>query len=398
MKQTVGRLEEIRNKETRLVIGLMSGTSADGIDAVLTEISGYGESMQVREADFLFLPFEESLRQRILKVAEGEFGGSHEICRLSQCLGRLYAKACLALCEKNNISPDKIDLVGNHGQTVWHMPMEEEYLGQKITGTLQIGEDACIAEALGCPVIGDFRVRDMAAGGLGAPLVPYTEYLLYRRKDKTVALQNIGGIGNVTILPKNGALSDVVAFDTGPGNMVIDALVRKYSNQELLFDAGGKIAASGRVSEELLNFLMKDPYLELCPPKTTGREYYGAAYVKQLIDFGKKQQLSMEDMIATATCFTAKAIAVGIERFSPEQPDVLVVGGGGSHNNTLLNFLQTEMPKTQVITNEQLGYSSDAKEAIAFAILANEALGERCNNVPTATGAKHPVVMGKISL
>ncbi len=391
-------LSVLKNKERRLVIGLMSGTSADGIDAALTEISGFGTSIKVKQLDFLFEPFDPAVRESILRLAKGSYGGSAEICKMSSLLGKLYADACLKLCRQAGISKEQVDLVGNHGQTVWHMPVKENYLGTELTGTLQIGEDAFIAEALECPVIGDFRVRDMAAGGLGAPLVPYTEYLLYRKTDKTVALQNIGGIGNVTILPKNGTLEQVIAFDTGPGNMVMDALAEKLTKGQQTYDRGGRLAASGNVNSGLLSFLMQDPYLSKMPPKTTGREYYGEEYVKRLLQYGERENVSLTDCLTSATRFTAESIAQGIRRFSPEKPEVLVVGGGGSKNPVLLQFIQECLPECRVMTNEEIGYDSDSKEAVAFAVLANEALGSMANNVPGVTGARHPVVMGKISL
>mgnify|MGYP001042619470 CR=1 FL=1 len=391
-------LSVLRKKEKRLVIGLMSGTSGDGIDAVLTEISGYGMAINVKQLDFLFVPFERGVRERILRIAEGAFGGSTEICRMSNLLGSLYAEACLALCRHSNTDPGQIDLVGNHGQTVWHMPVDEEYLGHRITGTLQIGEDARIAEALGCPVIGDFRVRDMAAGGLGAPLVPYTEYLLYRRTDRTVALQNIGGIGNITILPKNCTLDQVTAFDTGPGNMVMDALALQLTGGTQSYDEGGRLAASGNISKTLLQHMLEEPYLKKRPPKTTGREYFGQRYVSELTAFAATQGISLLDCLATATRFTAECIAAGITDFSPQAPDILIVGGGGSRNPVLLQHLRDLLRPCQVMTNEDAGFDSDSKEAVAFAILANEALGGMTNNVPSVTGAAHPVVMGKLSL
>jgi len=390
-------LSVLRNKEKRLVIGLMSGTSADGIDAALTEISGYGKEIRVKQLDFLFVPFERQVREEIIRIGEGSYGGSAQLCRMSNLLGSLYAHACLALCRKAGVEPGQIDLAGNHGQTVWHMPEKEEYLGYPVNGTLQIGEDALIAEALGCPVIGDFRVRDMAAGGLGAPLVPYTEFLIYRRSDKTVALQNIGGIGNVTILPGGCELEQVTAFDTGPGNMVMDALTVQLTDGRQTYDDGGRLAASGRINPTLLQHLLQDPYLRKKPPKTTGREYYGKKYVAELAAFAADRKISLLDCLATAARFTAESIAVGIREFASEKPDYLIVGGGGSRNPVLLSHLRDCLPHCLVMTNEEAGYDSDAKEAVAFAVLANEALGGMTNNVPSVTGASHPVVMGKIS-
>lgn len=391
-------LKTLWSKPSRLVIGLMSGTSADGIDAVLTRISGCGPDIRLEQLSFLYRPFSPQIRERILAVAGGEPTDAAEWCKLKTLLGYLYAQACLELCNQAGIVPEEVDLVGNHGQTIWHIPQPEEYLGQKITGTLQIGEDAVIAQSMGCPVVGDFRVRDMAAGGQGAPLVPYTEYLLYRDPGHTVALQNIGGIANVTILPAGGELKDIVAFDTGPGNMVMDALTVLLTNGMAAYDDGGRLAAGGTVSEELLRLMMSDPYLERLPPKTTGREYYGPAYVAWLLDEAEHLSVPLRDVLATATRFTAEAIAYGIQHFAPSCPERLIVGGGGSRNKILLQALRLAVNPCQVLTNEDLGYDSDAKEAVAFAILANEAIFGLCNNAPGATGAKEPVVMGKLSM
>lgn len=385
------------NKQ-KLVIGLMSGTSVDGIDAVLTKISGCGVETKVEQLEFLFVPFEHQIRERLIQIAEGTYGGTAEICKMSNLLGNLYAEACLALCAKAGVKPEDVDLVGNHGQTVWHMPVSEEYLGHVVTGTIQIGEDARIAEALGCPVVGDFRVRDMAAGGLGAPLVPYTEFLLYRSENRTVALQNIGGIGNVTILPKNCTLDQVTAFDTGPGNMVMDVLTVILTQGKQTYDDGGKLAALGRVNDQLLAYMLRDEYLKRKPPKTTGREYYGRRYVQQLMDFCTKHEISLLDCLSTATHFTAESIRIGLTTFATEYPDWLIVGGGGSRNPVLMKAIQDCLPECKVMTNEEIGYNSDSKEAVAFAILANEAFEGIANNVPSVTGARHPVVMGKITM
>jgi anhydro-N-acetylmuramic acid kinase len=392
------RLKALWEKTDRLVIGLMSGTSADGIDAVLVCIHGCGTATKVRQIAFTCTPFSPDVRKRILHVAAGEPATAEEWCSLKTLLGSLYADCCETLCEKAGVPLSMIDLVGNHGQTIWHIPRETIYLDRPLRGTLQIGEDAVIAERLGCPVVGDFRVRDMAAGGQGAPLVPYTEYLLYRDEEKHVALQNIGGIGNVTILPAGGRLCDVTAFDTGPGNMIIDALTEKMTGGKMTYDEGGLLAAGGTVSDKLLAHMMDDPYLSLTPPKTTGREKYGPAYVKELLQMAEALHLPPADTLATATRFTAETIACGIRRFAPVMPDRMIVGGGGSKNRTLLRSLDRLLPDCEILTNEDLGLDSDAKEAIAFAVLANEAVFGICNNAPGATGAARPVVMGKLSL
>ena len=383
---------QLWNQPSRLVVGLMSGTSADGIDAVLTRITGWGLSTRVEQLGFHFLPFDRPTRRAILDICGGETGGTREVCLLATHLGKLYAEAVDQLLKKTGI--DRIDLIGCHGQTVYHIPDAMEYLGCAHRGTLQIGDPSYLAEQFRCPVVSDFRIRDMAAGGLGAPLVPYTEFLLYRSETEDVALQNIGGIGNVTLLKAGCTLEEVTAFDTGPGNMIMDALVVKLTKGEQSYDDGGILAASGHVIPELLAHMLQDPYLDREPPKTTGREYYGAAYVEQLLRFG---DYALVDILATATAFTAKTIELSLRRFASRMPRRLVVGGGGSRNPTLLKFLQAYLPEVTVQIQEDLGYDSDAKEAVAFAILANEALFGVCNNAPSATGADHGVVMGRIN-
>ena len=383
---------ELWNKPSRLVVGLMSGTSADGIDAVLTRITGSGLSTEVEQLGFYFLPFDRPTRQAILSSCGGGSGGSREICLLGTHLGKLYVQAVQELLKATGT--ETVDLIGCHGQTVYHIPEAVDYLGCATRGTLQIGDPSYLAEAFQCPIVSDFRIRDMAAGGLGAPLVPYTEFLLYRSETEDVALQNIGGIGNVTLLPAGCSLDQVTAFDTGPGNMVMDALAEKLTGGAMDYDDGGKLAASGRVIPELLEWMFADPYLAKKPPKTTGRENYGAEYVEKLLSVGSYPLI---DILTTATAFTARSIALSLRRFAHRLPARLVVGGGGSRNPTLLAFLREALPEVRVQTQEDLGLSSDAKEAVAFAILANDALFAIPNNAPSATGARHPVIMGRIS-
>ncbi len=392
------QLRDILEKPSRLVIGLMSGTSADGVDAALVEIKGCGVSTEVQLREFVTVPFETEVRDRILALARGSVGGSHELCLMSFLLGKLYVSACEMVCIAAGIDKPDIDLIGSHGQTLWHIPRSESYLGAELTGTLQIGEASLLNEAFGCPVASDFRVRDIAAGGQGAPLVPYTEYLLFRSDSETVALQNIGGIGNITLLPKGCSLDEVTAFDTGPGNMIIDALVSRFTDGKLSYDEDGRLAAQGTVCHELLARMLDDDYLYAEPPKTTGRERYGDAYVNLLAARAAELKLSLYDSIATATRFTAECVRLGMERFCRLRPQKLIVGGGGSRNPVLMDFLRCSLPDVRVLTNEDIGLNGDAKEAVAFAVLANECAHGLCSNAPAATGASHPVVLGKLSL
>lgn len=389
-----------KNPDQRRVIGLMSGTSVDGIDAALVDINGCGTCTQVRQLAFVTLPFPPQVRRRILELAGGEIGGSRELCLLHVLLGQLFADACEAVCHAAGVPTDSVDLVGSHGQTLYHQPEAVPYLGTQVRATLQLGEASCIAERLGCPVVSDFRVRDMAAGGLGAPLVPYTEFLLYRDEGRNVALQNIGGIGNVTLLPAGCGLNQVIAFDTGPGNMVMDALAARISEGRLQYDAGGALAASATPDDTLLAWMARqdEDYLSAPPPKTTGRERYGAAYVEHLWAKGRELGVEPRAILSTAVQYTALCIGEGIARFSPfGLPHRLVAGGGGSRNPVLMDALRRRLPGVEVLVNEDLGLDSDAKEAVAFAVLANEAVNGLANNAPSATGAAHPVVMGKLS-
>ncbi len=391
-------LVALMEKPSRLVIGLMSGTSADGVDAALCRITGHGTSTKVEQLGFVFDPFDTQVREEILRLAGGKEATAADFCRINFLLGRLYAETSLRLCRECGVEPKDIDLIGSHGQTLWHIPQPETYLGQTFRSTLQLGECSVLTETFGCPVVGDFRVRDVAAGGLGAPLVPYSEYLIYRSETKCIALQNIGGIGNITCLPPACKPEEVFAFDTGPGNMVMDAVYGAITHGEKRFDEGGVFAAKGQVHQPLLNLMMDDEYVRRQPPKTTGREYYGPAYVERIMAEAKAQHLTDEDLMATVTAFTAATIAYSVEHFFPVKPDELIIGGGGSMNITLLKDIAAALPACKVMTNEQLGYDSNAKEAVAFAVLANEALFAGCNNMPSVTGATKGVVMGKISL
>jgi len=419
-------------KPKKTVLGFMSGTSLDGMDAVLLEIEGCGRSISVKYIDFLTLPYSDELRSILMKAVTGEHGGSRLVCSLNFLLGEISLKAGLQLCAKAGIDPQKIDFAGSHGQTVYHLPDGEFLADTHVRSTLQIGEASVIAQGLGCPVVSDFRVRDLAAGGQGAPLVPYTEHLLYQSEVITRAFLNIGGIANITLLPAGGTTADILAFDTGPGNMMIDAAAQILTGKPR--DENGSCAASGKILPALLEMMFENDseYLKRQPPKSTGREKYNLDYVKNLLDFAKDE--SINDILATITRYSAETITKGINDFcissinskaiateftasnlnisklyTPElamskyvlsnltTSNELYVSGGGLHNNTLMKYLHELLPGCTIRTGNELGIPADAKEAAAFAILANEAIHGLCNNAPSATGANHPVVMGKIS-
>jgi anhydro-N-acetylmuramic acid kinase len=382
-------LAQIAAKDERLVIGLMSGTSVDGIDAALVRFRGGGPGVQIELLHANTFPFTPAMREAVFKLFRPETSNVQTICQMNFALGEVFAQAALSLMAEAGVTADQVDLIGSHGQTVWHEPIPVEVAGVTTAATLQIGEPAVIAARTGVPTIADFRVRDVAAGGQGAPLIPYMDYCLLRHPTQNRALQNIGGIGNVTYVPGGGELTAVRAFDTGPGNMLIDALCQQLFDRP--FDRDGAIAASGRVLPELLAELMAHPYLAAQPPKTTGRELFGLQFAKGLLGRGEPA-----DLVATMTAFTAHSIADAYRRFLGPV-DQVVVGGGGSRNPVLMRMLQEALPGARVMDHEAIGINSDAKEAIGFALLANDALLGLVTNVTGATGGK-PAVLGKVSL
>ncbi len=395
-------LEEIRTKAVRRVVGLMSGTSVDGIDAAVVEIGGTDEAPEVRLLAFEDRPWPEKVRQQIFPLFRPETATVDKIGYMNFLMGEIYAQSVASVVEKAGLTLADIDLIGSHGQTIWHAPEVCDKDGFPVIFTVQIGEGSVIAARTGVPTVSDFRVADMAVGGQGAPLVPFSEYLLYRRPGTTILLQNIGGIGNMTVLPGDEGPEAVYAFDTGPGNMIIDAVVSALTGGEKTYDAGGAMAAEGKVDGELLAMLQQDPYYALPLPKTTGRELFGVQYVEKILDYRRDHGLSDADLLATVTDLTAWSIVDAYARYvlPKRQATELVVGGGGSYNATLLGFLRERFAPygVQVRTQEDLGWSSDAKEAVAFAIMADCCVREKPNVLPSVTGARAAAIMGKISL
>jgi len=298
-----------------LVLGMMSGTSVDGIDVSLVRISGAPPYLQIKLFNHTSVAFPAAIRKEILRVAEQNPISSGELSQLHFRLGPIYANAALAACKKFRISPRKIDLIGNHGQTIFHQGKAVPYLGAPTASTLQIGEGAIIAARTGITTISDFRPADLALGGNGAPLVPFADYALYRHPKLGRVSLNIGGIANITVIPANAKPSQVFAFDTGPGNMLIDALVSHFTHGRQRFDKNAALAQQGRAIPTLLDELLRDPYLKLAPPKSTGREYYGAAYIKKLLVLGKKHHAKPNDLIHTVTVFTAASVIDALHRF-----------------------------------------------------------------------------------
>jgi anhydro-N-acetylmuramic acid kinase len=373
----------------------MSGTSADGIDAVLAEISGSGRRLRARLWAHIHQPFSPALRRRILHTCL--HGTVAEVCELNFLLGEHFARAALAAIRRARCAARDVAAIGSHGQTVHHLP------NARTPSTLQIGEPAVIAERTGIRTVADFRVGDMAAGGQGAPLVPYADWALFTDAARPRIVQNIGGIGNLTFLPPHARLDEVLAFDTGPGNMVMDGAMAALTGGRHSFDRDGRWAARGRVSEKLLTEMMAHPFLRRRPPKTTGREEFGEMFLRRVLASARRQHLRAEDILATATAFTAASIAEAYRRFvfprlKRAQLDDLqiILGGGGARNPTLRGMLAERLGVGELLTHEDFGIANAAKEALAFAILAHETLRGRPGNVPSATGARRAVVLGKI--
>jgi anhydro-N-acetylmuramic acid kinase len=375
------------------VVGLMSGTSADGIDAVAVRIEGSPPALAVQPLSFVCLPFDAEQRARIFALFDPARGTVDRICQMNFALGEWFAEAALRAIEQADLSLQEVDLIGSHGQTIYHAVDEHS----PVRSTLQIGEAAVIAERTGITTVADFRVADVAAGGQGAPLVSYVDWLLLRHPSRARAVQNIGGIANVTYLPAGNDPAGVIAFDTGPGNMLIDDAARRATDARLTFDRDGALAAQGRVDQALLGELLAHPYLARCPPKTTGRELFGTAFGEQVWKRGQARGLGDEDIVATLTAFTAASIAGAYRRFLPRQPLEVILGGGGASNPILVHMLGQCLSPARVTTHEALGMSSDAKEAIAFAVLAYEAIHGRPGNLPGCTGARTRAVLGKVT-
>jgi len=394
-----------------IVAGVMSGTSADGINVALVEIDGAGLDTRFELLAHHEYPYPLPVRRAVLAAMNAGRASVADLARLNFLLGELYASAILALQKKSGA---KIELVGCHGQTLYHQGEPAPYLGKKIAATWQTGEGAVIATRVGTPVISDFRPADMAAGGKGAPLVPFLDYLIYRNARIGRIVQNIGGIANLTAIPAGASPEDLVAFDTGPGNMVIDAVMERLYGKP--YDRDGRTAAKGKPLEIVLKVLLKGSFFRRKPPKTAGREEFGREFVTDFLRRCKPAR--KEDVVATATALTARSIAEAVKRFvlpsgAQAQADSsgtaeavplhrfseYIISGGGAKNRTLVNMLRAELEPLGLAlrSSDEFGVPSVAKEAVAFALLAYETWHRRPSNVPAATGARRPAVLGKIS-
>lgn len=376
---------------TPLTIGMISGTSLDGVDVAICHIEGHAQQAKIELLGFDTVPYPDHIRTELLNLYDDATNAIARICSMNVVIGRHFAAAAQQVLEANGFSADDVVLVGSHGQTVWHQPLQESDL--LVPSTLQIGEGSDIAAALNCPVVSDFRVADMAVGGQGAPLAPYMDWAVFSDTTLNRAVQNIGGIGNVTWAPANGSVQDVIAFDTGPGNMIIDALVTRLTHGEQTYDRDGAIGRNGKVDYTFLHSLLQDPYLDIAPPKTTGREYYGTEFVERIL----AEHPLDANLIATVTAFTAHSIADAYRRWLPELPDEIYVNGGGARNPLLMEMIATALDGIPVRTTDDLGVNADAKEAILFALMAHDSVAGYPTNVPGATGAERGVSLGHIT-
>jgi len=385
-------------------IGLISGTSVDGIDSVIVDISDNiddNDPVRLDVLRFATYPYPEGVRDRILDVSSPDSSSVNKICHLNAYLGELFAGAAIQIVKETGMSLEEIEVIGSHGQTIQHLPRPADECGIVVTSTLQLGEPSIIAERTGVTTVADFRPRDMAAGGEGAPFAPYAHYRLFCHPAKQRIITNIGGISNLTYIPAGASAEQVIAFDTGPGNMVIDQLIRQLTNGVMTYDEGGQRAAKGTCHNALLAWLMAHPYLERKPPKSTGREDFGAPFVTRLYEQSRQLGVSEHDLFATATAFTVETIVKSYETFLPLEKDgrnnpEIIFCGGGVKNQTLMTLLQQRFAPIPISSVERFNISSDALEAITFALLARETILGKPSNLPGVTGATHPVVLGKI--
>jgi anhydro-N-acetylmuramic acid kinase len=383
---------------TKTVAGIMSGTSADGIDVALVRIAPSQNGPRIKLLNHHAVPFSKPLRAAVLNAMDAKSTSTAELARLNWHLGIAYAEAVKQTLAKH---PLKIDLIGCHGQTIYHQATPAIHAGRKLACTWQIGEMALLAAETGVPVISNFRPADMVAGGQGAPLVPLLDYVIFRHPTRGRVLQNLGGIANLTAIPPGASLTDLVAFDTGPANMLIDALTSKLFGKK--YDRGGAIAAKGRVLPTALNAALRSPFFRRTPPKSAGREEFGEAFAASFLKQCKAESTHPEDAIATATVLTAHSIATAYDRFAKplmkDAPVDFLISGGGAQNQTLVAMLKQELAPLgcKIDTTDRAGLPTQAKEAVAFALLAYETWHRRPGNVPAATGARRLATLGDIT-
>jgi anhydro-N-acetylmuramic acid kinase len=388
----------LRSAAPRLLVGLMAGTSLDGVDAALVRVTGPATAPRVQLLEFISVPYSQGVRRRVLRVASGQPVPAGEISQLNFLLGALFADAAIEVCRKAGVAPRRLSGIGSHGQTIFHQGDATVEAGHKIRSTLQIAEPAVIAERTGAVVVANFRTADLAAGGQGAPLVPLVDYLLMSDRTHGAVALNIGGIANVTVIPAGAAEEDVYGFDTGPGNMIMDGLVHAFTRGRRHYDANGRRAARGKVIEDLLGLALRYRFFRKRPPKSAGREQFGEEFVKRVF-LSRLPGAREEDLLRTANELTAATVAGALRQFVFPRAGIarLVVSGGGAHNPLLMKRIKALLPEAKVMPSDAFGLPVDAKEAIAFAVLADRTLQGLPGSLPTVAGARKAVVLGSIS-
>ena len=395
-------LNTYSTKNEHVIIGLMSGTSLDGVDAVLVRMSGEDKPSLLHH---VYLPYSKEMRAKISDLCQIDSARITDLVDVHFGLSHWYATVIDSLLRESGYESESVDAISMHGQTVWHSPIPIMFPGPvekiKITGTLQLGNASLLAQLTSIPVISDFRSADMAVGGQGAPLAPFSDYMLFGSADEGRIIQNIGGIGNATVLPKENGEESVFAYDTGPGNMIIDEIVSIHTHGDLLYDDKGSIGKTGRVDEEIINLFMQDGYYSMKPPKSTGREVYGKEFTLNFLKMCNHRNLSFADSVATATAYTAETIVASYKDFILPSHSIsrVLVCGGGALNLTLLEMIQTRLGHDIVVgTTNEYGIPDQCREAMAFAIMGHRSLLGESGNLPQVTGARIPVVLGTITL
>ncbi len=390
------RLEGLRRKATRRIVGLISGTSADGVSTAVTEIAGSSVDTRLKVVGFGTYQYPKELREAVFDLFSPDTSTVDKVCEMNFVLGEFFAECAIRAVDECGLTLDEIDLIGSHGQTIHHMPKPRDAFGYRTRSTLQVGEAAVIAARTGVTTVADFRKADIAAGGEGAPLTPYMDYILHSHPTKSRVLQNIGGIANLTYIRAGATIDDIVAFDTGPGNMVIDAVVSHHTRGRLGYDEDGLIASKGTVDAGLLGELLEYQYFDRPPPKTTGREEFGEAFAETVIRRAEELGIGFESLVATAAALTVESIAGAYERLLPMgcAIDEVYVSGGGARNRYIIEALSARLDPVPVLEYEELGFPGEAKEAVLMAILANEYVCCNPSSVPRATGAKRAVALG----
>lgn len=384
--------ELFKNKKRKKAIGVLSGTSADAVDIALMDIMNCGKDIQISDIDYEEFPISKKIRNYIFDITEGR-GNAKDICRLNILLGKMFADKINYFLRERGIPNNEIDFIGSHGQTIYHEPKLTSLFGYRFKSTLQVGDPSVICNSTGILTVGDFRIADVSFNGDGAPLVPYLDYILFNKKDTPRILLNIGGIANLTYLPSNSQINNIIAFDTGPGNMLIDSISKMFFNKK--YDKDGKIAKKGNLNIDLFEYLIEnDKYFKKTPPKSTGREYYGKKYLKFLKKF---KNISPEDILHTLTKFTAYSIAFNIKKFIKINTNSeILVSGGGAENNLLMDFLENELNNILISKLNYEGINHSNKEAVLFAVLANETLCGNPSNLTNVTNSNKNTLLGKI--